>query len=641
MKFSRNDHSFLQFFISKILISFLLFSAMNITLAQETSEPEHCEDVIENAELGFARDGFEFAQFGGGGGNSRFNFPYGANKEALKPFLKAHVVDYYKLKVEHPAAGGLFEQFEWVDPNVDWFRDTNIPIEHEYVLFAKVVTKFPPSTTACSLTDCRTFTPTFGGACGLCEVNGNGNFQVSKTYYGRITLGSVLQCPNGYISFGSQCKLFDENLRNCSTEAKPAKNLNKNCEGNPCNVGNGNKHQVEMDYQGTGIYPINFKRYYNSVVADRDNIPYRLRSQSSQSFGIGWRSNYSAKLLLPSSSKLAIHASTSLLMLLRPNGSIIRYDWPILEKIDVDIPGKLIRINDSTWHFINEKQETEEYENSSGLLRSITSQNGFKQRLIYDLPTAEGGDSSNESLDKVIDHFGRELKIMNSGRQVDGFIDPDGKEYHLEYSGHPNWNLISITFPDETPNDDTDNPKRLYHYEDTNFLNALTGITDENGNRFATWTYDTQGRAISSEHAGGAERVDIVYNNDGTSTVTDSLGRNQTYHFDIVHGVVKSTQVEGLPCEGCPAQYQAISYDENGYVSSRTDFNGNVTNFIHNARGLQTSRTEAAGTADERTITTQWHPDFRLPIKITAPGQIITMTYDAQSRLKTREVTEQ
>jgi YD repeat-containing protein len=31
----------------------------------------------------------------------------------------------------------------------------------------------------------------------------------------------------------------------------------------------------------------------------------------------------------------------------------------------------------------------------------------------------------------------------------------------------------------------------------------LTGITDENGNRFATWAYDSQNRAILSEHAGG------------------------------------------------------------------------------------------------------------------------------------------
>ena len=38
---------------------------------------------------------------------------------------------------------------------------------------------------------------------------------------------------------------------------------------------------------------------------------------------------------------------------------------------------------------------------------------------------------------------------------------------------------------------------------DTTFPNLLTGIIDENGVRFATWTYDSLARATSSQHAGG------------------------------------------------------------------------------------------------------------------------------------------
>jgi YD repeat-containing protein len=81
-----------------------------------------------------------------------------------------------------------------------------------------------------------------------------------------------------------------------------------------------------------------------------------------------------------------------------------------------------------------------------------------------------------------------------------------------------------------------------------------------------------------------------------------------------------------------------MTYDANGFVASRTDFNDIVTTFVNDSRGLQTSRTEAVGTPEERTITTEWHPTFRLPIRITEPGKITTFTYDAQGRLLERKV---
>ncbi len=40
------------------------------------------------------------------------------------------------------------------------------------------------------------------------------------------------------------------------------------------------------------------------------------------------------------------------------------------------------------------------------------------------------------------------------------------------------------------------------------------------------------------------------------------------------------------------------------------------------ANGLETSRTEAAGTAQARTITTDWHPTLFLPVQVSEPGRI-------------------
>ena len=86
----------------------------------------------------------------------------------------------------------------------------------------------------------------------------------------------------------------------------------------------------------------------------------------------------------------------------------------------------------------------------------------------------------------------------------------------------------------------------------------------------------------------------------------------------------------------CGGQNQNTTFDANGFVASRTDFNGIQTTFIHDSRGLQTSRTETVGTLEERTITTEWHATFRLPIKITEQGKETNFTYDTQGRLLER-----
>ena len=54
-----------------------------------------------------------------------------------------------------------------------------------------------------------------------------------------------------------------------------------------------------------------------------------------------------------------------------------------------------------------------------------------------------------------------------------------------------------------------DTANRQYHYEDTNDVQLLTGITDETGQRYASWTYDAEGRANFSAH-GPAKDIDLV-----------------------------------------------------------------------------------------------------------------------------------
>ena len=423
-------------------------------------------------------------------------------------------------------------------------------------------------------------------------------------------------CPEGQV--------WDPDLAQCELESPPINEPKNNGEppcpaltsGNPVHLGTGNKFEKVLDYQGAGAFALNFQRYYNSDA-----------SVVSTQVGAHWRHSYDRSILFPEPSTAQVQ---------RADGKVLQFTltgsrW----SPDVDITDKLEAITDG-WRYTTADDTTEDYD-LNGTLITITNRAGQIQTLRYDLTAAEGGDDNLATLDKVTGPFGRALKFQyTSTATLEKMIDPAGNE--IRYSRDANDNLIAVTYPDDSPADLNNNPQRLYHYEDLNYPNALTGLTDETGSRFASWGYDSQGRAIFSEHAGGIERVDITYNADGTVTTLDALGHELIYTLEIMHGVVKFGQIDGGPCPSCGGLFQQVTYDGNGFIASKTDFNGNTTTYQHNARGLEISRTEGSGTADERSISTDWHPDYRVPIKITEPGRITEFSYDAQGRLLSRKV---
>jgi YD repeat-containing protein len=270
----------------------------------------------------------------------------------------------------------------------------------------------------------------------------------------------------------------------------------------------------------------------------------------------------------------------------------------------------------------------------------------------------------------VTDAFGKQMHLQyrNAGGMFEAsgrlmtLVDPAGASYAYEYDGPSGGcvggagggcnrsNLTRISYPD--------GHSRTYFYNELAQINGgsacpfspssganlggfpglLTGIVDENGTRFASWTYNCMGLATSSEHAGGVDRYTVSYPGDrvggATSTVvTDPRGSARTYAFQTVQGLPRNTGLTGPagPQFGAAAQ----TFDANGNTASRTDWNGNRTNYAYDlARNLETSRTEGltsggATTPQTRTISTQWHATFRLPTAIAEPLRITTNTYDA------------
>jgi len=302
----------------------------------------------------------------------------------------------------------------------------------------------------------------------------------------------------------------------------------------------------------------------------------------------------------------------------------------------------------SGWRFTAEDDSTEEFDDFGKLL-NIKNRSGLTLTMVYSDGSAfgpNGGTYEGTStalaaglLLRVTNAVGRVLSFgYNTSNWIVRVTDPANQNISYSYNG--TGNIATVIYPAASGA-----PTRTYHYEDTSFPNALTGITDENSDRFATWSYDSTGRVATSEHAGGTEKVGFTYGT-GTTSITDYVGDPaspsttvRTSSYQTVIGVVKSTTVIDpstkalAPCAGC-GSVAAYSYDANGNVSTRTDWNGNRTDFSYDtARNLETQRIEAltsggGTTAQTRTITTQWHATFRLQAKVAEPLRMTTYVYN-------------
>lgn len=412
-----------------------------------------------------------------------------------------------------------------------------------------------------------------------------------------------------HVRYGSPCQVgVDPNCGVPELPPVPEKNQGGTCpsdqmQGNPINLGVANKYQSTTDFSGLGYFPLQLKRAYNSIGG-----VWQFFSTSSYDL------------------------SENLFKLVRTDGKVLSFNglggnsWGS----DSDIKGTLVSFDDGSgnitgWRYTTLDDQVEDYD-TQGRLTKISNRAGLAHIYSYDVSSIT-----------ITDDFGRSLVLsQNVSGVITGFTDPDGNQYTYNYDN--NGNLASVSYPNG-------GGTRTYHYEDSSFPNGLTGITDENGGRFATWSYDSVGRAINSEHNDGAENITIDYtyldnSTDPRSTVTNALGKQTTYHFITLNGVRKVTQVEGHASSNCVAANKAYTYFTDGTVQSKTDWEGNTTVYTRDVKGRELDRTEASGTPEQRVIRTEWHTTFNLPIKITEPEKETVFSYDGNGNELTRVVTD-
>lgn len=178
--------------------------------------------------------------------------------------------------------------------------------------------------------------------------------------------------------------------------------------------------------------------------------------------------------------------------------------------------------------------------------------------------------------------------------------------------------------------------------------NLLTGLQDENGTRYATWTHDWVGHATGSSLNGGVGSYSFSFPSDTARTIVDPLGVSRTYAVAKVTGHLRYTASPSV-CGGCN-EASSQSYDAYGNLASSTDFNGHVSTYAYDTtRSLETSRTEASGTSRARTITTSWATNFREPLSVSVyaggsasgtPLRTTSFTYDGSGNALTKTVTD-
>lgn len=394
--------------------------------------------------------------------------------------------------------------------------------------------------------------------------------------------------------------------RDCNTEGASS------LVGNPVSVLSGRKIEREQDYQADGPFPLSFGRTYNS--GSFPAIPNSERPIAP--LGFWWRHDYERAIFL-------WRGTRTTTVVYRPNGAaeyfyldgtqwIGRPDQTTMLTSAFDGNG-----NPTSWTYSTQDGMIEAYD-GSGRLLSITNRAGLTQTLSYD---------DRGRLLRVTDPFGHALAFAYDAKDhLVTLTDPNGNL--VSYGYDANNNLKNIDYPDGT--------SKRYHYEDSRFPNHLTGITDERGIRYATYQYDTQGRAIASYHAGNADRVDIAYNADGTRTVTNSRGNASTYTTATQLGVSLVTNISGPSCSTCGTGNTSYSYDPaTNNLLSKTE-NGTTTQYgNYDTNGNYGYKIEAVGTPQQRRFDYTYDPRFHSKIatlteaSVYAAGQkITTYTYD-------------
>lgn len=369
----------------------------------------------------------------------------------------------------------------------------------------------------------------------------------------------------------------------------------------------GEKYRSELDHADSGPAALIFARTYRSTWG---SDPARIGEPLSKS----WAHNHGARLNADTGGVTITSAEGHLRTFAEAPGTST---WSATNSADT-----LVQVAGGSWTYRRADDDSTLNFDASGKLQTAVQRNGWATAYTYN---AVG------QLATIGNSFGRSLLLAyNAAGRLTTVTLPDGRliSYAYDAAGR----LSTITYPD--------GKNRTFLYENVAFPQALTGILDETGARWGTFAYDAQGRAVTTELAGAADRYQVSYPSSGSAAVIDPLGTSRNYSYGTIKGKLAVTG-GSLPSGTGESDAASRVQDANGLITSETDFKGVTTSTTWDiARRLPTSVTRAVGTPEAQTATTQWHSTFALPVLVTETGRTVAYAYDSSGNVLSQAITD-
>jgi YD repeat-containing protein len=457
----------------------------------------------------------------------------------------------------------------------------------------------------------------------------------------------------------------------------------KDARGNPIYPGSGTKREIvdlgvkvgdfkiAIGYDSRHVMPI--AQVIKRTLQAQGTFSTTQAPEPSSSKSLMTTLGFSSPLGSPAWSmnlnkSLRIVENGAIVYAMRGDGSVVNFirqadgSYPSTPEINI----KLLDYGNGNFKILDfengkleayEKGKLIEFHDKKNLNYGLTFSDGNTPASVAPLPNLLI--SIKQRFEEI--QFRYTLNNSGSSARLSEVIDIAGNSTFINYDS--NENLEKIQWPDGS--------SRRFLYQNPNFKWALTGVVDENNSQYSKFGYDSNGKAISTEHTNLVQRYSVNYSNQPAVTlteVTDHLtqkffstysvaaptsmqltmptGAVNTINYTNIRGqnfAVSESQPAG---SGCAASASATTYDSNANVTSRDDFTGKRTCFVNDlSRNVQTTRVEGLSSAAScasvtpanatlpagaRKISTQWHPNWRLPIRVAEPGKITSYIYNGQ-----------
>ncbi len=405
---------------------------------------------------------------------------------------------------------------------------------------------------------------------------------------------------------------------------------------------------AKREFQRTGISigGIELRLTYDTtqrLPSDVSSAPDLLREPNS--FGVLWKSNLHHTLQVATNLKGA--------MLTRGNGLVINFTGNGSGAFTPDTGNahKLVSISGG-YRFTDDITGAIETFDSNGKLTSLAAADGNVLTFTY----------SGGNLTMVQAADGRLVRFTYNGSNlITQLVGTDAGSITVAYDGANN--LTSLTWQDGKV-------LTFVYGESGAPAWALTGKVDENSSRLATFGYDAQGRATSTEYAGVVNKYSVIYSSAPIRTYTEVYNATdqviyRTWRWQLPSGVSltrpngESSSIEVVDAAGTPAissmnqsagsgstaATMATVYDSQGNKVTQDNYQGERTCRVFDSNRREIVRVEglantvacssvtphgAALPAGARKYTTTWHADWRLPTKRVGPLSQTTHIYQGQ-----------